>query len=92
MKHEVYQDGKLKMTLESTDGRCDIVTLPKMLVKECSMSARGFEELFFIFLKANVTHTQAYEQAEVVHESYFEKRKYGSYESFKQIQYRNHKK
>lgn len=83
MKHEVYQDGKLRMTLESTDGRCDIVTMPKVLVKECSMSARGFEELFFIFLKGNVTHTQAYEQAEVVHENYFDRRRYSDYDSFR---------
>jgi hypothetical protein len=93
MTKEIYQDGKLKVTLQSTDGKaCDIVVLPKVLVKECSMSANGFEELFFGFLKGNVSHTEAYDKAEEVHENYFEKRKYSSYESFKATKYRNHKK
>ena len=93
MKHEIYQDGKIKLTLQSTDGSaCDIVVMPKTLVKECSMSAKGFEELFFCFLDQNVTHTEAYEKAETVHESFFEKRKYSGFESFKQVQYRNHNK
>jgi hypothetical protein len=88
MKQEIYQDGKLKMTLISTDGSaCDIVTMPKVLVKECSMSSTGFDELFFSFLKENVTHTQAYEQAEQV-----QRRRYSSYESFKSVRYRDHKK
>jgi hypothetical protein len=93
MKQEIYQDGKLKMTLISTDGSaCDIVTMPKVLVKECSMSSTGFDELFFSFLKENVTHTQAYEQAEQIHEHFFERRRYSSYESFKSVRYRDHKK
>lgn len=84
MRKEIYQDGKLKMTLTSTDGKgCDIVVMPKVLVKECSMSANGFEELFFGFLKGNVSHTQAYDQAEEVHESYFERRRYSDYDSFR---------
>ncbi len=81
------------MTLMSTDGSaCDIVTMPKVLVKECSMSSDGFNELFFSFLRGNVTHTAAYEEAEKVHESYFEKRRYSSYESFKSVRSRDHKK
>lgn len=93
MKQEIYQDGKLRMTLQSTDGNgCDIVVMPKVLVKNCSMSAEGFEELFFTFCKGNVSHTEAYERAEGVHESYFEKRKYSSYESFKSAYYRKPKK
>jgi hypothetical protein len=72
------------MTLQSTDGgSCEIVVMPKVLVKNCSMSAEGFDELFFNFLKTNVTHTVAYEEAEKVHESYFEKRKYSDYESYR---------
>lgn len=93
MKHEIYQDGKLKMTLVPTDGKaCDIIVMPKVLVKECTMSAKGFDELFFHFLEPNVTHTAAYERAEQVHENYFGKTKYSSYESFKAVQYRSHKK
>jgi hypothetical protein len=93
MKQHIYQDGKLKVTLQSTDDSgCEIVVMPKVLVKECSMSANGFEELFFQFLKGNVSHTEAYDKAEELHETYFEKRKYSSYESFKAIKYRNHNK
>ncbi len=93
MKQEIYQDGKLKLTLVCTDGNsCDIVTMPKVLAKECSLSAEGFDDLFISFLKGNVSHTQAYEQAEQVHELYFEKRKYSCYHSFKSVQSRNHKK
>jgi hypothetical protein len=83
MKREIYQDGQLKYTLQSTDGTCDIVTMPKVLVKNCSMTADGFEELFFCFLKGNVTHTKAYEQAEEVHEQYFGKTRYSDYNSFR---------
>lgn len=84
MKQEIYQDGKLKVTLQSTDGTsCDIVTMPKIIIKNCSMSAEGFDELFFQFLKGNVTHTQAYESAEEVHEKYFERRRYSDYDSFR---------
>jgi hypothetical protein len=85
MKQEIYQDGKLRMTLQSTDGNgCDIVVMPKVLVKNCSMSAEGFDELFFSFYNnGSVTHTAAYEKAEQVHEQYFEKRKYSDYESYR---------
>jgi hypothetical protein len=93
MKQEIYQDGKLKMTLVATDGACDIVVMPKVLVKNCSMSAAGFDELFFTFLKGNTTHTQAYEQAEHVHEHYFGKTKYKDFDSFKcSKSYRHNKK
>jgi hypothetical protein len=93
MKQEIYQDGKLKLTLTSTDGsRCDIVTMPKVLLKECSLTAEGFEGLFFTFLKGNISHTQAYEQAENVHYEYFEKRKYKDYEVFKSVKSRRFNK
>lgn len=84
MKQEIYQGGRLKMTIQSTDGAaCDLVMMPKMIAKECSMTAKGFDELFFCFLDQNVTHAQAYEKAEMVHENYFGRRKYSAFESFK---------
>lgn len=84
MTKEIYQDGKLKVTVQSTDGKaCDIIVMPKVLVKECSLTAEGFDELFFSFLKENVSHTEAYERAEIIHESYFEKRRYKDYEVYK---------
>lgn len=93
MKQEIYQDGKLSMTIESTDGACDIVTLPKMLVKNCSMSAEGFDELVFGFVKQNVSHTEAYHKAEAVHEQYFGKPRYTDHGSYKSsYSYRHNKK
>lgn len=84
MKQEIYQDGKHKLTIQSTDGdRCDLVTLPKLITKEASMSPRGFDELFFCFLGPGVTHVEAYEKAENVHQRYFDKPRYSDYDSFR---------
>ena len=84
---------KMQYTFVSTDGgKCDIVTVSKDLLKNASMTSEGFDGLFFNELKTSITHVEAYEKAEEVHYSYFEKRKYSSYESFKAIMYRNHKK
>lgn len=95
MRFEIYQDGKLKWTVESTDKTVvanDIIILPKSLANNCSLSTESFDELFFNELKTSSTHIEAYEKAENVHYEYFEKRKYSSYESFKANMYRNHKK
>lgn len=83
----------IKYTFISTDGgKCDVVTIPKDLARNCSLSAESFNEIFYDALQTSVTHIEAYEKAEDVHYHFFEKRKYSSFESFKQIQYRNHKK
>jgi hypothetical protein len=93
MSKRIYQDGELKYTISTTDGSsCEIVTMPKVLAQNSSLTAEGFEEIFFSFLKGNTTHTQAYDRAEKLHESYFGKQKYSSYESFKSVQYRNRQK
>jgi peptide methionine sulfoxide reductase MsrA len=83
----------MKYTYVSTDGsKCDIVTVSKDLLKNCTMTAQAFDEVFFDELRTSVTHMEAYEKAENFHYTYFEKRRYSSFEAFKQIQYRNHKK
>lgn len=84
MSKRIYQDGQLKYTLTSTDGTaCEIVVMPKVLVKDCSLTAEGFDEVFFSFLKGNVSHTEAYQKAEALHEHYFGKQRYKDYEVFK---------
>lgn len=90
MKQEIHNG---RWVVESTDGKsCDIVVMPKFLAENVTMTTRGFDELFFHFLEPTMTHTDAYEKAEQVHEQYFHTRKYSSYESFKAVQYRGHKK
>lgn len=90
MAQRIYHDGQLKYTITSTDGsQCEIVTMPKVLVQNSSLSSEGFEEVFFSFLKGDASHKQAYERAEKLHESYFGKEKYSSYESFKATFYRS---
>lgn len=92
MKQEIYQDGKLRMTIESTDGACDIITMPKVLVKNCSMSAEGFDDLVMSFYKNNVSHTEAYRMAESVHEHYFGRPRYTDHGSYKSSYSYRHKK
>jgi hypothetical protein len=83
----------MKYTYVSTDGsKCDIAIVSKDLLRNCTMTAESFNDVFYDALKTSVTHIEAYEKAEGFHYEYFEKRRYSSYEAFKQIQYRNHKK
>lgn len=79
---EIYQDGKLKWTIESIGSPSDIVFLPKSMANECSMSASGFDNIFYACMSGSKTNVEAYEKAEQIHVQYFEKRKYSSYESF----------
>lgn len=80
----VDEQGNVKWTLESigtfTD---DVIVLPKTIARGCSMTASGFDELFFDKLKTSSTHIEAYEKAEGIHESIFGKRRYKEYDSFR---------
>jgi hypothetical protein len=81
MKAE-FMGGQVKWTIESTDGNVsasDFVTV----VKNCSMSAEGFEELFYSYVPTSPTYTHAYERAETVHETLLSRRKYSDYDSFR---------
>jgi hypothetical protein len=85
----------IKYTYISTDGAtCDIVTLPKSLIKNCTMDAEAFDDLVMNFRKENVTFTEAYHKAEEVHEHYFGRPRYTDHGSYKaSYSYRhNHKK
>jgi hypothetical protein len=91
-KRILSEDGKLLYTITSTDGTsCELVVMPKVMVKDCTMTAEGFDELFFSFLKGDTKHTEAYDRAEKMHEHFFGRQKYSSYESFKARYYRDHK-
>jgi hypothetical protein len=77
---EIYQDGKLKMTIEEIGSPTDIVVIPKNI--SCSMTSQGFTKVFFSCLSGR-SHTEAYDKAEEIHTQYFQQRKYSSYESFR---------
>lgn len=90
MKIELFREGELYLTIDyvglgSSD---DLVVLPKSLVKDSFMSKQGFEELFYECLKNTKKNIDAYEKAEEIHEQYFEKRRYSSYESFSEVKNR----
>lgn len=89
---EVYQDGKLKAKLENVGTGFqseDIVVLPAAIAKNVIMTSKSFEDLFYEYLKenfphaTNITHEQAYNKAERIHEQYLGKRRYKNFESFR---------
>lgn len=89
---EVFQDGKLKLRLEgvgSSFSSDDIMVLPKAIADKCVMRAPAFDELFYSALRenfphiTNITHEQAYNKAEKIHEQYLGKRRYENFESFR---------
>ena len=56
------------------------------------LSARGFQEKFHSNCKITKTYIKAYEETEKEYESYFGKRKYSSYDSFRVVMNRKRKK
>ncbi len=95
MKVELYQDGKLKWTIEAVGpaiGEGDIAILPKSVAKGCSLSADSFDEIFYACMSGSRTNGEAYEKAEQVHLQYFEKRKYSDYQSYKSYKSQRMKK
>jgi hypothetical protein len=83
----------MKYTYTSTDGsKCEIVTISKDLLKNCTMSADAFDELVFTFRKDNVSMTEAYYKAEEVHEHYFGRPRYTDHGSYKSSYSYRHKK
>lgn len=83
MKLELFRDGKLYMTIEAVGNGNDFEVIPKRFIKDSSLSADSFQELFYDCMKETKTHVEAYEKAEEIHEHYFSKRRYSSYHSFK---------
>lgn len=84
---------KINYTFTSTDGsKCEIVTISKDVLKNCTMSAEGFEQLFFDQVRVSTTYVEAYEKAEEEHERVFEKRRYSDYNSFRNCKTQKMKK
>ena len=80
----------IKYTFVSTDGsKCDIVEVSG---KHLTMTADGFEELFFNAARTSSTYMEAYEKVEVWHEETFGKRKYSEYNSFRNAKTQRHHK
>ena len=83
----------IKYTYVHTDrSKCDIITISKDLLKNASMSAEVFEELFFDASRTSTTYMEAYEKVEIIHEQYFEKRRYSDYDSFRKCKTQKMKK
>jgi hypothetical protein len=86
---EVFENGKLRLRLETTISYDDVMVLPKRIANACLMSADKFDELFYSILEANfphapaMTHKQAYEEAEKTHERYLGRRRYMDFDSFR---------
>ena len=79
---EIYQDGKLKLTITEIGSTSDIVILPKQVAEGATMTANGFDQIFYACLSGAKSNAEAYEKAEEIHLSYFQKRKYSGYQSF----------
>ena len=85
MRLELFRDGELYMSIESTDGELDFAILPKQVAKNSSLSSRSFEELYFDCFKHTESKTQAYQMAEKIHSEYFGSAKYSDYDSFRKV-------
>jgi hypothetical protein len=85
MKFEIFNNGQLKWTIEAVGNFSpdDVMILPKSITKGASISAEGFDEIFYACMSGASSNSEAYEKAEELHVQYFEKRKYSDYNSFK---------
>lgn len=82
----------IKYTFISTDGeKCDIVTLPKDVIKNATLTSEGFEEVFFSQARTSSSYMEAYEKVEAWHEDTFGRRKYSDYNSFRNAKTQRHK-
>lgn len=85
MKIEVFSNGKLLYSIQGTENfdPKDLVVVAKNLIEKATMTAEGFDELFFTKLRDSDTHFEAYEKAEKVHLDTFGHTKYRDFFSFK---------
>lgn len=84
MKLELFRDGNLYMSIEAVGDDVEFAILPKSIVNESELSPKSFKELYFKCIReSNTTYVDAYEKAEQIHEQYFSKRKYSSWDSFR---------
>ena len=83
----------IKYTFVSTDGgKCDIVTVSKDVLKNATLTADGFEQVFFTQASTSSTYMEAYEKVEMWHEETFGRRKYSDYNSFRNAKTQRRKK
>lgn len=84
MKLELFQDGKLVVSIEPVGNIAsgDFTILPKSILNGAKLSSDSFEELFFEKVKSTNTYMEAYNQAEEIHEEYFGRRRWSCYENF----------
>jgi hypothetical protein len=82
---ELFDNGKLKWTMEPVGNvsQSDFVVMPKTLIAGGSMSADAFDRIFWSNVPQSTTNRDAYEKAELLHQQYFERRKYSDYETYK---------
>jgi hypothetical protein len=86
MKLELYRNGELYMVIEAVGQDIgDFTIIPKSIIQGSSLSHSSFEELFFKCTRETKTYVEAYEKAEQIHEEYFDKRRYASYDSFRTV-------
>lgn len=85
MKIEVYSNGRLLYSITGTDdfNPEDVTLVAKSLLEKATISAEGFDDLFFTHLKSSGSHVEAYTKAEKVHYRTFGHNKYSDFESFR---------
>lgn len=82
----------IKYTFVSTDGKSEIVEVSRDFLKHVTLTAEGFEEVFFDEVRTSSTYMEAYEKVEVWHEETFGKRRYSDYNSFRNTKTQRMKK
>jgi hypothetical protein len=85
MKLDIYQNGRLLYSIESTDSLSptDIAVVSKNVLQKSSISAEGFDDLFFDSLKESRSHKEAYFKAEEKHFNIFGTKRYTDFDSYR---------
>jgi hypothetical protein len=85
MKIDVYANGKLLYSITGTDDFKpeEVVIVTRKLIENATMTAEGFDDLFFEKLKDSRTHVEAYDKAEQKHFDTFGHNKYRDFDSFR---------
>ena len=87
MKIDVFSNGNLLYSITGTDDfdPSDIAIVSRNLIEKATMSAEGFDDLFFTQLKHSNTHSEAYSKAEEIHLSTFGHQKYSNFDCFRAV-------
>lgn len=84
MKLELFQDGKLVVSIEPVGNIAsgDFTILPKSILTGVKLSPESFEDLFIKQINNTNSRMEAYHKAEEIHQEYFGVRRWSCYESF----------